>query len=91
MVRGMKHRTVRVDWVDSMILDLGDWMDVSDTKGAMMQAGMTHHTVGFLVRENSVALAVASSVNRSGDRACGVVVIPKSAVLKVKDLTEEGD
>lgn len=87
----MTHRVVRVDWVDSMILDHGEWLDVSDTKGAMMKAEMTHHTVGFLIRENSVALAVASSVNRSGDRACGVVVIPKSAVLDIEDLTETGD
>jgi hypothetical protein len=80
------HGLVQVEWIDSLMLDHGEWMDVSDTEEAMTADSMKHHTVGFIIREVEDAIAVASSVNEDGNRACGVVVIPKSAIRSRKEL-----
>lgn len=76
---------IRLVWVDSLILDHGDWMDAPDTEDAMTEEGMIHHTVGFLVRENDTALCIAGSLNQGFNRCCGTIVVPKSAILRRED------
>lgn len=79
---------VEVEWVDSMILDHGEWLDADDVDEAMTLEGMTHRTVGYQVKENDHSILVASSRGQN-DRIQGAIVIPKTAILTIGRLKEE--
>jgi hypothetical protein len=79
---------VEVEWVDSMILDHGEWLDSDDVDDAMSKEGMTHKTVGYQIKENDHSILVASSVGQS-DRIQGAIVIPKVSILTIGRLKEE--
>ncbi len=71
-----------------MTLDFGGWGEIQDFEESMPPAAMTHRTCGFLLRESEEAILVAHSVYgyEGADRAAGAMVIPRRAVLSMKDL-----
>jgi hypothetical protein len=81
---------VEVEWVDSMTLNDGGWLDHSDVDDALEHEALRHRTVGVLIKETAAALAVAAAVNDQPDgqesRAACVIVIPKAAVLARHEL-----
>lgn len=86
-------RMVQVKWLDSMMLNYGEWADREDHESAMYVEEMTHHSCGYLFSESDEALIVAHSVyeNPDTDRAAGAVVIPRRAVLSIAELQTGGE
>ncbi len=84
----MSVRRVEVEWVDSMVLDYGEWGDRMDFEESMEPEAMTHRSCGYLISENEHAILVATSCYKSEqvDRAQGVALIPRGAILSLKDL-----
>ena len=86
-------RMVQVKWLDSMMLNYGEWDDRSEHEAAMSLEEMTHHSCGYLFSESDEALIVAHSVYENPDtaRAAGAVVIPRRAVLSIDELWVGGE
>ena len=82
-----RYPMVRVEWEDSSILPRG-WTDMEVLKLEKPVVGVT---VGFLVRNDEVAVTVIQSLGmeENGDGLCGLV-IPRSAVRKVDYLRNDG-
>jgi len=78
---------LEVKWVDSVILDSGSWIDSDEIAKVLLDDTALHHrTVGFKIAESDEILIIAGSHNydqkeQSEHRYCGVVVIPKVAIL----------
>lgn len=77
---------VEVVWVDSVILNQGEWTDLHEIKDAMKPKNHLHRSVGYLVGENKHAICLGSSINNQpdnlGTRVAGGMVIPKSAIIE---------
>lgn len=81
-------RLVEVEWVDSMMLNYGEWGDREDHEAAF--DAMTHRSCGYLFSENDKGIILALTVyEQEGDlpaRAAGAMLIPRGAILSTKDL-----
>lgn len=84
---------VEVTWVDSLILNHGEWMDITDLRNNLGAADMLHKTVGYLVAESDDAVALCISINAQEgiptSRVSGGMVIPKSAIKETTVLREK--
>jgi hypothetical protein len=78
----VSERAVAVAWIDSATLGDGGWMNRLD---AISTASLAVRTVGFVVARTADAMVIAHSVD--ADRVCGVIAIPHSAVLSVRELS----
>ncbi len=82
-------RRVEVEWLDSMTLDHGGWGDIEDFGEATSVEAMTHRSCGYLISETEEAILLAQSLYAQHgvqERAAGALVIPRRAVLSLKDL-----
>lgn len=84
MIENKDPNIVEVEWVDSMILNHGEWMDLDEVDESLSEKSMYHKSVGYLARESDVAIAVCISINAQDDmqsrRISGGMVIPKAAI-----------
>lgn len=76
------------EWLDSMVLDHGEWLDLEDADDAMSVEGMTHTTVGYLMKETDHSILLVSSRGQN-DRIQGAIVIPKSALSSLTAYPKE--
>lgn len=86
-------KRVEVEWVDSMTLEYGGWIDTTDLDdGCMTNAGMRHTSIGYLAGETEDAIALAQSRNaadsdRNRDTRIGAVqIIPRVAVVSMEEV-----
>lgn len=79
-------KRVEVEWVDSMMLNYGEWADRDDHERAVDH--MTHRSCGYLFSENGRAIILAHTIyeGEAGDRAAGAMLIPRVAILSLKEL-----
>jgi hypothetical protein len=77
-------RRVEVRWVDSMILENGAWSQRSDLEETFSK--MEHRSCGYLYAEREEAIILAVSVYEPTDAAQGATLIPRVAILEVRDL-----
>lgn len=79
-------KIVEIIWIDSLMLNSGEWIDTAEALESMKFENMRHKTVGYLVAQNEYAVCIATSVNdmetEKGTRASGCTVIPLSAITK---------
>jgi hypothetical protein len=82
---------IEVKWIDSLILQHGEWMDRDDLD--LSNENMRHSSVGYLVAESDDAICLASSHNDQPEepinRISGGVVIPKVAIIETIVLREK--
>lgn len=75
---------VLIDWEDSA-RPYADWQFVEDIKEAK---AVQCRTVGWLIQSGEV-MAVAANMGQRGDddvQVCGVIEIPKRAIIKMRTL-----
>lgn len=79
-------KRVEVEWVDSMVLNYGEWAGREEHEEAFGE--MTHRSCGYLFSDSDKGLILAQSVyeGNEGDRAAGAMFIPRPAVLSVTEL-----
>jgi hypothetical protein len=79
------YRLVAVEWEDSQRpLPAWQWLDEYDLPDAVRCL-----SVGFLVAETDSALALAANlgdIKQNRAQGCGIIRIPRSAVLRIADL-----
>lgn len=84
---------VEVVWLDSLILNHGEWMDLDDLLADLKEESMVHNTVGYLLADTDVAIAIGLSINAQYDmptnRVSGGMIIPKSAIKSMTTLREK--
>lgn len=77
---------VEITWIDSVVLEHGEWMDIAEILESLQKPALLHKTVGYLICENDVAIAIGQSINAQYDapssRVSGAMVIPNSAILE---------
>jgi len=78
---------VLVRWVDSMGLESGGWMDADDVAVNLVEDALRQESIGYLVGDGDVAIALAGSRNLSDDdhdhrntKLGNVIVIPRCAI-----------
>lgn len=87
----MKYAIVEVAWVDSLVINHGEWMDladfIDDFDPKKADDSMRHVSIGYLVYENTKAIGLATSLNDQPDsqaqRISGGMVIPRPSVLDI--------
>jgi len=81
---------VEILWVDSLVINHGEWCDWEETDDCLNKDSMLHRSAGYVIKESDDALVMAlsinydqSSVEEDSDRryAC-TCVIPKRAILE---------
>jgi hypothetical protein len=77
----MTPRLVHVEWVDPRSVDA--WTTIAELQAEPVPC----ETVGYVVRETDDALTIAGTVFADMESACCMIVIPRSCVRKVSDLT----
>ena len=79
------YRLVAVEWEDSQSpLAAWQWLDELTLPDAVRCV-----SVGFLVAESEAAVAIAANLGDMGQeraQGCGIIRIPRSAVLRMTDL-----
>ena len=79
------YRLVAVEWEDSQQpLEAWQWLDEFELPDSVRCL-----SVGFLVAETDGALALAPNlgdVDKARAQGCGIIRIPRSAVLRIADL-----
>jgi hypothetical protein len=79
------YRLVAVEWEDSQRpLPAWQWIDEFELPDSVRCL-----SVGFLVAETDGALALAPNlgdIDRTRAQGCGIIRIPRSAVLRIADL-----
>ena len=79
------YRLVAVEWEDSQRpLAAWQWLDEFELPDSVRCL-----SVGFLVAETDGALALAPNlgdIDRTRAQGCGIIRIPRSAVLRIADL-----
>jgi hypothetical protein len=81
-----------VEWLDSIGLDDGGWMDAENVARNVTLDAMHHESVGYLVEDNPEGIALAGSRNLSGElehrgtKLANVGVIPRAAILTMTPL-----
>jgi hypothetical protein len=71
-------RAVYVEWADSETIELGGWSLVKEINHEIHVCV----TVGWLAREDSESIVVASSISASGDQCSCACVIPKVSIVR---------
>lgn len=82
-------RPVEVEWLDSMMLNYGEWGDREEHEEAF--EAMTHRSSGYLFSENEKGIILALTIyeGEAGDRAAGAMLIPRGAIVSMRDLKAE--
>lgn len=84
---------VEVTWLDSVMLQHGEWMDIDELRDNLDEGQLLHKTVGYLLGESEVAIALGHSINAQDDiptnRVAGGMVIPKSAIKNIETFREK--
>ncbi len=79
------YRLVAVEWEDSQRpLEAWQWLDEYELPHAVRCI-----SVGFLIAEQEAALALAPNlgdVEQQRAQGCGIIRIPRSAVIRIADL-----
>lgn len=78
---------VLVEWLDSCGLEHGGWMDQNEVDENLTTDSLLQESVGYLVADNAVAIALAGSRSSSVEdehnatQLRDVLVIPRSALV----------
>ena len=82
----LKHRLVRVTWVDSCRqIDWGSTMRLTKDATTKLEE-LECESVGYLLVENENAIVVVPHTGVMGELSVGTMTIPRSAVLEIEDL-----
>lgn len=79
---------VTVQWLDSVSLESGRWMDAADVPANLTVDALKQESVGYLTHETDIAIALAGSRNLSDDevehrntKLGDVLVIPRCSIV----------
>jgi hypothetical protein len=82
-------RPVEVKWIDSVILDSGQWGDDFAFQAELTIEGMTMVSIGWLIDENECGILLALTWDEKAARLQGALIIPRVAVRNISYL--DGD
>jgi hypothetical protein len=77
-------KLLEVVWVDSMVLNDGGWDSREGHESAYEE--MEHVSSGYLFSEDQRAIIICSSYYPEGDRAAGALLIPRSAIVTMREV-----
>lgn len=85
----MPERAELIVWLDSVNHNSGQWASLDWFRNAMTVEGLTHQSVGWVIHEDDVSVAICAdrSVEDPDDRnVARVMQIPKAAIVKRRRL-----
>lgn len=75
-------RMVFVEWYDAKSETENDWTPVEESVGDLALC----YSLGFLVKETDRSLVVAGHTDDKNKDFCGEINIPKSCVIRVREV-----
>lgn len=85
------ERLVEVEWVDSAVLEGGSWLDRHQLLENATRERITCRTVAYLLAQTDEALVLVQSVGGFEGQVQGGIVVPRSAVRALTNLTRPAD
>lgn len=76
-----------IKWLDSLMINNGEWMSYTDIDEELTSKGMLHRSVGYVVKESDEAVFLALSINydqvdeENDQRMSGGTVVPKVSII----------